>query len=276
MSIQDRVNALAAAQGTPAEDHLLELGVVSCVPHRTGSAGRNRVYAVELDGGYQAYLKPFGEGNINAALTYGHHPDEGPANEATAWRLAEALGTPVADIVAPCVLRKVAGKEGSLSARRYGVRDTGAPFRRAPDQCVAAAFFDSLIGQQDRHRGNYRWHERAWMQLVPHRWLRKIEHTATALRRGRLGLGLIDHGYAFARPGSSPPDYCHSSEFVRWRRLRGRQALTAWERDALQRLVRHPTHLGLASYLEAERAQPLIDRAERMLQRNKILQEGEW
>ena len=56
-----------------------------------------------------------------------------------------------------------------------------------PDDCIAAAFFDSLIGQQDRHRGNYRW-------------------DATNEK-----LGLIDRGFAFAH---APDQYFNRSVFV--------------------------------------------------------------
>lgn len=276
MSLQERVDAVLAAQGAPQEAHLLQLDVVSCVPHQTSPAGRNRVYIVELTGGYQAFLKAFGEGNVNAALTYGHHPDEAPVNEATAWRLAHALGGVVAEIVAPCVLRKVEGKDGSLSARRHGLVSTRAPFDRARDQCLAAAFFDSLIAQQDRHANNYRWHEKPWMQLLPHRWVRRIEYKMAAPSNRRLGLGLIDHGYAFARPRRQPPDYFLESEFVRWRWGRRAQRLTPWEREAVSRFLNDPTHFGAPSYLDAERVAPLIDRARRMLQRNEILRLREW
>jgi hypothetical protein len=108
-----------------------------------------------------------------------------------AWRLAHRLGPPYSRLVAPCVLREHEGEAGALSARQYGLSLTPAPFERVPEDCFAAAFFDSLIAQQDRHRGNYRWDP---------------ENDK---------LGLIDHGFSFAH---QPDQFFNRSVFVTWRR----------------------------------------------------------
>jgi hypothetical protein len=78
------------------------------------------------------------------------------------------------------VLREYAGEDGSLSLRASGwPRDTAPTLN--PTWCLPAAFFDSLIAQQDRHDGNWRWDGER--------------------------LTLIDHGYTFALPGA-PARHC--------------------------------------------------------------------
>lgn len=114
-------------------------------------------------------------------MLYGHHPDSVPLNECVAWRVASCVGGVVASIVAPCVMRSISGTAGSLSARRVGFPRAPEPFAAVPAQCRAAAFFDSLIAQQGRHVGNYRWDPAARL------------------------LGLIDHGFAFAGMRFNPP-----------------------------------------------------------------------
>jgi hypothetical protein len=112
-----------------------------------------------------------------------------------------------------------------------------------PDQSLAAAFFDSLIAQQDRHMGNFRWDS-------------ATQH-----------LGLFDHGLAFALPGNE----FNASCFVEWRWNTGRQALEQWELDALTALVRsHDLH-GLTTMLRPDRATRLEERAHQMARLGSIL-----
>jgi hypothetical protein len=276
MERQARINVLFAAQGSPFEDHLLHMPIIGVTPLVGPDAGRNQVDLVTLGDGSQAYFKSFRGVNVAVAGYYGHHPDETPIQEAVAWRLAYVLGGPVADIVAPCVLRTVEDHAGALSAKRLGINDAFAVLEEARKQCLAAAFFDSLIAQQDRHRGNYRWHKRRWTRLLPSRSVRALE---TRLRGGRqpaLGLGLIDHGFAFARPGKAREDVCWETEFVRWRWERNEQALRRWERKALERLLASTDLHGIAIYLEADRALALARRARLMLENRAILKPGQW
>jgi len=115
-----------------------------------------------------------------------------------------------------------------------------------PDWCLPAAFFDSLIAQQDRHDGNWRWDGER--------------------------LKLIDHGYTFALPGA----ILNYSDFVAARHGHGAASLLTEERDALTRLLGDPDLLGMAKFLLADRAQALADRARLMLQRGEILRPGEF
>jgi hypothetical protein len=203
---------------------------------------------VALDSGVEAFHKPFNGIDVNAATLYGQQPDAVPINECAAWRLASRLGGVVAEIVAPCVMRSISGSAGSLSARRLGFPHRPEPFTAAPDQCHAAAFFDCLIAQQDRHVGNYRWEP------------------------GARRLGLIDHGFAFAVPGAR----FNASCFVHWRHAGHQPALDDWERSALEVLLQSGDLHGLAGVLADDQASALHDRAQRMVSAGAILGAGEW
>lgn len=149
-------------------------------PAPTTSPGVNATKQLELAGGTVVFHKPFSGVHVANAIAYGQTDETPPLHEAAAWRLAVALGPPWDEIVVPCVLREYAGEDGSLSPRAVGWPRDPAPTLN-PTWCFPAAFFDSLIAQQDRHGGNWRWDGER--------------------------LTLIDHGYAFAlpRPSSTTP-----------------------------------------------------------------------
>lgn len=240
---------LEAQQGSPHEDHLISGRIVDYEPHGTDNPGLNSTYYVAFDDEREGFHKPFSGVNVTLADAYGHHPDEPPIHECAAWRLAYRLGPPYARLVAPCVLREHEGEAGALSARQHGLPLTRAPFERVPDDCLSAAFFDSLIAQQDRHRGNYRWDA------------------------GSERLGLIDHGFAFAH---RPDQHFNSSVFVAWRWEEGRADLIEAEHEALEGLLASGDLHGLARFLLPEEAEALASRAERMLERCRILAVGEF
>ena len=115
-----------------------------------------------------------------------------------------------------------------------------------PTWCLPAAFFDSLIAQQDRHDGNWRWDGNR--------------------------LTLIDHGYTFALPRA----ILNYSDFVAARHRHGAASLLTEERDALTRLLSDSDLLGIARFLLPDRAQAVADRAQLMLQRGEVLRPGEF
>jgi hypothetical protein len=243
MTLQDRVDSLEDQQGSPAEDHLIHAHIDVYEENGSASPSASLTYYVRFDDGAEAFHKPFSGVDVATAQHYGHHPDEPPVHECAAWRLALRLGPPYSELVAACVLREHAGEVGSLSARQHGIARTDEPFEAVPESCSNAAFFDSLIAQQDRHRGNYRW------------------DAATQK------LGLIDHGFAFAQPGQ----LFHRSAFVAWRWAQGRQELTDQERAALRGLLDSGDLHGLAWFLLPEEADALAARARRMLEEGTIL-----
>jgi hypothetical protein len=248
MPLQERVDELESQQGSPAEDHLIHAHIAQYEVHGTANPGVNSTYYVRLEDGAEAFHKPFSGVDVGTAQHYGHHPDEAPVHECAAWRLALRLGPPYSELVATCVLREHAGEVGALSARHYGLAWSNEPFEAAPDACFAAALFDSLIAQQDRHRGNYRW---------------------DAENRK---LGLIDHGYSFAKPGQ----FFNKSAFVVWRWEQGLADLTEEERALLRALLDSGDLFGLAWFLLPEEAEALDARARRMLEQGTILGPGEF
>lgn len=250
MPLQDRVDELESQQGSSAEDHLLHARIVEYEVHGTETKGVNSTYYVRLDddGDSEAFHKPFSGADVPAAEFYGHHPDEPPVHECAAWRLALRLGAPYSELVAACVLREYAGEVGALSARQYGLSWSREPFEHVPDACFAAAFFDSLIAQQDRHRGNYRWDA------------------------DKQKLGLIDHGFAFAKPGQ----YFNKSEFVVWRWEQGKATLTDEEPSLLRGLLDSGDLYGLSWFLLPDEADAMAVRARRMLEQGTILGPGEF
>jgi hypothetical protein len=247
VEFDDRIRELEDQQGSPYEGHLLYERVIAYTPAGT-SPGVNQSFKAVLEDGRVGYHKPFvGVSSAHASL-FQQHPDEVPINECAAWRLAYRLGSPFLDIVAPTVLREISGEAGSLSAQQGGLPSDPRPFLEAPELVLAAAFFDALVAQQDRHSGNSRWD--------------------AANRK----LGLIDHGYAFALPGHR----LNGAWFVDWRWRTGRQALDQYEVDALERLLDGGDLLGLRLFLQPARADGLEERARRMLASGAILAVGDY
>ena len=174
MNIDSQVAAVNAAQGSlPVERRMLDEVFVGS-PAPTSSPGINTTKKLALAGGDVVFHKPFSGVQV----------------------------APWQEIVTPCVLRDYAGEDGSLSLQASGWPRDAAPTLN-PTWCLPAAFFDSLIAQQDRHDGNWRWDGER--------------------------LTLIDHGYAFALPGA----ILNYSDFVVARRGHGAATLSPDERDAL-------------------------------------------
>jgi hypothetical protein len=250
LSLGDRVANLIGAQGgTPDEDAMLNGNLLYYAPHGTANPGVNTTYAAGIDGvSVACFHKCFIGVDAAIAHHYGQSPDTPPMSECSAWILAKALGWPYNSLVPACVLRELNGEPGSLSMGIQGKPGDPSPLVAGHSQGMAAAFLDSLIAQQDRHAGNYRWNQ--------------------ALSR----LHLIDHGYAFARPG----DYCNASIFVEARWRSGLSPLTAAERGSLNAVASSPEVFGLGRILEAPRAECLVVRAREMLARGEILKVGEF
>lgn len=245
MKVDPQVAAVKAAQGAlPVEREMLGAGF-SGPPAPTTSPGVNATKQLALTNGLIAFHKPFSGVHVANAVAYGQTDETPPLHEAVAWRLAVALGDPWEGMVAPCVLRDYVGEDGSLSLQARGWPRDRAPTMN-PTWCLPAAFFDALIAQQDRHDGNWRW--------------------------DGARLTLIDHGYTFALPG----DIANHYDFVEARHAGGAAALCIEERDALQRLLADADLLGMARFLLPQRAQALADRAQRMLNRDELLQPKEF
>lgn len=104
-----------------------------------------------------------------------------------------------------------------------------------------------MIAQQDRHWGQYRWDANS--------------------RR----LGLIDHGFAFARGR----DLLNASVFLEKRHAEGRGALDKDEIAALERLETSG-FIGLGEILDPSQASALENRIREMGASGELVKPGEW
>jgi hypothetical protein len=243
MSQNERVTALLALQGEhEAEDFLLTADL-ELAPDSIGTT--NKVYVASREGTAVAAFKPRAGLSVNAARAYGQTRNSTLIAEAVAWQVAKAMGEQFAEIVTPCVLRKLDGDEGALATWQPGTSPDAQVFAEAPEACKTAALFDAVIGQQDRNDFNYLW-------------------DADEKR-----LALVDHGYAFARPG----DRRNASIFCTWRHQQRSGKLSDDEQEALQRFAGPSGPLGtIEACLEPARAKVLRDRVESMLATGELLQ----
>jgi hypothetical protein len=223
VQIDPQVSAVKAAQGTlPIEQQMLAERFVG-PPAPTSSPGVNATKRLALSSGLVVFHKPFSGVHVANAIAYGQTDETPPLHDAVTWRFAVALGPPWHGLVAPCVLRDYAGDDGALSLQAAGWPGDVAPTQNR-GWCIPPAFFDSLIAQQDRHPGNWRWDGNR--------------------------LTLIDHGYTFALPGN----ILNHSDFVAARHTFGAASLLSDERAALNRLIGDPQLLGIRRFLLSDRA----------------------
>jgi hypothetical protein len=245
VAVQDQFDHMLVSQGGhPAEDALLNPNITGWRPAAAG--GSSQGYLIDLDGGDEAYFKPLNGINRRIAQQYRQTAPSAVLHEVGGWRLARELGGPLESLVAPCVLRAIDAIDpyapGALSAihvepLRQPFADLAAVYNLDAPGCSAGAFFDSLIGQQDRNLGNLR-----------------FDYTA-----GRYGL--IDHGYAFAQH----EDPLNMSPLVLARACHGDVLLDQWEIQALQQLLNSGDLCTLADGLDPDRAAALERRAAAML-----------
>lgn len=245
-----QIDKVVAGQGKHRDEANLLAGVKTTIAPVGG--GTNTTRKVELDNGIVGYHKPFSGLEDDLAGEFGQSSAQQPVHEVAAWQVAKEMGPPWDRIVAPVVLREVDGEMGSFALERPGI-PMRHPFTVAPEEVKAAAFFDALVGQQDRHPGNY-------------------------LVQGDR-VNLIDHGYTFARGN----DYSNHSFFVRARRSSnpdklGPRAdmLTGSEVDALDRFLDSPTSWGLLGVLEPDRLAAMRARALKMRESGRLLKEAQY
>lgn len=242
-----QINTQLIRQGANPVERLMLDSTPGSVQRLGAGRGINSTYRVELGHGMVGYHKPLSEGTLKTRITelgFGHaNPGQQQIHEVAAWRVAERLGRPWSDMVAPCVLREVNGKLGSLSLERSGHVGTSSDWigQEAPQDMRAAAFFDALVGQQDRHAGNY---------------LYDSDHKR---------LTLIDHGFCFANSGDPQP-----SGYLQGYRIRTGPELTGEEKAALHRLLDSPDTFGLEGILEPSRVEAMRSRARLMLRSDSL------
>lgn len=255
MAHVDRLRRLLELQGDhPVERALLDGDVEAYEPHQTAARGINSTFYVEIEPDLVAFHKPHDGIVPRVARDYGHSLDTPPICECAAWQLAKHLGDPYDRLVAVTVYRDLGPPEddlaswadGSLSLRHEGEAMKGAVVKReVSEDALAAGFFDALIGNQDRHAGQFRFDE------------------------GTGALGLLDHGFSFPVERA----LCRGAYFQTFRRQE-RPRITADERELLTSLLGDPELFGLAGVLEPDRADRLRWRAQRMLDLGVVLLKG--
>lgn len=229
----------ATAVGNAIEQDLLRAEVITMGTALTASGGTSAPSLVVLDTRRTAFFKRFRDQRPNICAHYGHDPLDVPLNEVAAWRLAFAMGDPWRQLVPTAVFRKINGAGGALINDRKAKADLQV-FSEAGQQVLSAAFWDALIGQQDRNQQNFRY------------------------ERSTRSLALIDHGFAFGRPG----DICTSTLFLA-ARFPQAPLLRAEERGALEALLAHDLH-GLGGFVSEDRVEALERRAKEMLRTGRV------
>ena len=236
LTFQNQLDNLLALLGQTSEErdllnpHVVGMAPVSSVPISC------QVFLVNLGSGQSAFFKPLAGIQLTRAAEYDQTPQDVLINECAAWLMARSLGSPFSNLVPTCVPACISGNLGTLSAMREGVPHARDPLGNRA-QLMQSSFFDALTGQQDRHFDNFCWSERT--------------------RR----LYLIDHGYAFARPG----DFFRASIFLVERHRLGIAALTATESDLLRRILESDDLVNMMGVLPRDREVALRARVEQML-----------
>lgn len=263
MTEQEQVDGLYAVQGYDhdLEEQLHEARVLSVRPFDAEQVHVSTTYELVLDSGHLCIFKP-ADGLLEAAADglfhgkqalaqYEHTPLSTTISECAAWQLAKQLGPPWSDLVATTVMKFPHHPEtnkpmvGAASIFRGGDVGKRGFYDAVPDQVSEAAFFDALIGQQDRNKGNVLWYEE------------------------RQRIYLIDHSFSFARTGGRHG----SSDLVQWRWTYGSRPLAEPELAALRRLLESDDLLTLRRYLDPERADALEARARRMQEHGEMVRE---
>jgi len=263
VTAQEQVDALYAVQGFDheLEAQLHDARVLSVRPFDAERVHVSKTYELLLDSGHLCIFKP-SDGLLEAAVDglyhgkqalsqYAHTPVSTTISECAAWQLGKHLGSPWSELVVPTVMKFPHHPEtgipmvGAASVFRGGNVGKRGFYDAVPDQVSEAAFFDALIGQQDRNKGNVLWYEE------------------------RHVIYLIDHSFSFARAGANHG----ASDLVQWRWSHGSRRLTATELDALAKLLDSDNLLTLRRFLDPERADALEARARRMRETGAMVRE---
>jgi hypothetical protein len=260
---QEQVDGLYGVQGFDheLESQLHEARVLSVRPFDTERVHISTTYELVLDSGHLCIFKP-ADGLLEAAANgvylgkqalarYDHTPVSTTISECAAWQLAKQLGSPWSELVVTTVMKFPRHPEtqvptvGAASVFRGGDVGKRGFYAAVPDQVSAAAFFDVLIGQQDRNTGNVLWYEERQL------------------------LYLIDHSFSFARARANHG----ASDLVQWRWNHGSRELTEAEIGALGRLLESDDLLTLRRFVDPERVEALAARARRMREAGRLVRE---
>lgn len=154
------------------EDKLLHASVTHTLVLSTGGASgdsSSKVKLLTLKDGSQAIFKPeSGEhGGIHEEISDGFPVQR----EVSAWNVAKIVG--MADMVAPVVPRTIRGNLGSMAMFEDGTVAKNADwgqkeYGKDPGTLAKAALFDYVIGNMDRHGGNWLLRDDGGLMLIDH------------------------------------------------------------------------------------------------------------
>jgi Phosphatidylinositol 3- and 4-kinase len=136
---------------TASEGHLLTSRVTS---DERMDGGINETHFMAFEDGTQAVFKPQ-DGASKSMLYFNIRPGQDMEREAGAWEVAKIVG--MQDMVPATVIRTVDGRVGSMQdfvPNATEAMSSERPFDGAED-AARAAVFDAVIGNQDRHQGNW-------------------------------------------------------------------------------------------------------------------------
>ncbi len=231
---------IAAQQDDPRLANLAESSITAT---ENASTGISTVDRIKLADGNRGYRKPIDQpkSTRESLDAYGTTPREAVLHECAAYHAAKAMGSRYERLVPACALREeqdvgvasvAAEREGSAG---YMTRDPFSDHVQVDD----AAFFDVVVGNQDRHGANF-----------------LIDYDGN--------YSLIDHGCAFGTEGG----VMNQTAFVWNRAHSGRHELVEHERATLQRLADSPDLGGIEPMLSPVRAGAMRDRILGMLRTN--------
>ncbi len=261
MTEQEQIDQLYRIQGfdNDVEEALHDALIVDVRLFENSSGHITRTYEVRLDSGHVCVFKP-GNGLLEAGqdglyngkqalVRYDHTPVSTVISECAAWQLAKHLREPWSELAVPTVLKfaklpDTAKTEfGAAVLFRGGNAGKRGFYETVSEQVAAGAFFDALIGQQDRNKGNVMWYPE-----------RKVMY-------------LIDHSFSFGKRGGNRG----ASDLLEWRLRYGSPELDAHEFESLERLLQSEDAMTLARFVEQERVEALRARAEEMVHTHRLV-----
>jgi hypothetical protein len=240
---RERIAAVLAAQASQAAAQALADTTITYRQPLGGTA--NDVERITLADGSTAYLKPVEQEDTSNILGYyGVNGHEQATHEAAAFHLACAMGERYTHMV-PTTALTYDDEHGmsALSAHRDGTPGMLMDWRADSDfqQVSDAAFFDAVCGNTDRHAGNF-----------------LVDHDGS--------LSLIDHGFAFHKPGGA----VNATQLQEHRVGMGFGRLDPHEIETLERLGASPSLLGVAPMIGEERAEAMRERIADMLNTERL------
>jgi len=212
-----------------------------------GSA--NAVYKETLEDGIEVFTKPSSGVDRWCAEDYGCSVWDVMRHEVAASKMAELMKF---DLVPPTTYRIIKNQRNNFlattSERKYGSSADAIPiateWRKIREenfdeaQVTEAAFYDSVVGNLDRHSGNF---------------LVKVKDGKCTIT------GLIDHGFSFPDSNSEYVNRLNVAMFNSKSRK-----LTDKHKDFIDKMLKSEDCLGMSDHLSADELSALRDRLELM------------